>query len=195
MKKKLTKEQLDIFNTYLKGIYPEWIDDEERIAFAVEFDMHMFNRLSFFPDGIISNFSWVEYNDALFELSESNDGSNNSWFWLVPEKDITSYTDDIREVELEDSAQRAMLLPSPLWEDFIEYIKEKLPFALFLLTNVEGGHTLSEYDSLFGDKYSEGELWDFSLEDFESGAVEPDPEMIYWEIDDRLYETPFKVSK
>lgn len=195
MKKKLTKEQLDIFNTYLKGIYPEWIDDEERIAFAVEFDMHMFNRLSFFPDGIISNFSWVEYNDALFELSESNDGSNNSWFWLVPEKDITSYTDDIREVELEDSAQRAMPLPSPLWEDFIEYIKEKLPFALFLLTNVEGGHTLSEYDSSFGDKYSEGEFWDFSLEDFESGAVEPDPEMIYWEIDDRLYETPFKVSK
>ena len=192
----ITKEQLDIFNTYLRGIYPEWIDDGERIAFAIEFDVHMFNRLDFFPDGIISNFSWVEYNDALFELPSSNDEPNNSWFWLVPEKDITSYTEYIGEVELEDSAQRSMPLPSPLWKNFIEYIKEKLPFALFLLTNVERGHSTSEYFNLdFGNAYEEGDLWDFSLEDFESGAVEPDPEMIYWEIDGRLYETPFKVSK
>lgn len=192
----ITKEQLDIFNTYLKGIYPEWIDDGERIAFAIEFDVHMFSRLSFFPDGIISNFSWVEYGDALFELPSPNDEPNNSWFWLVPEEDITSYTEHIGEVELEDSAQRPMPLPSPLWKDFIEYIKGNLPFALFLLTNVEGGHSTSEYFNLdFGAAYDEGDLWSFSLEDFESGAVEPDPEMIYWEIDGRLYETPLKVLK
>ena len=117
----ITNEKLNIFNLYLRGIYPEWIDDGERIAFAIEFDVHMFDNLKFFPDGIISNFSWTEYHDALFELPHSNDEPNKSWFWLVPEKDITSYTDDIGGVELEDSAQRSMPFPSDLWKDFIVF--------------------------------------------------------------------------
>lgn len=48
---------------------------------------------------------------------------------------------------------------------------------------------LDEYMRRFGDAYNAGELWDFSKEDVESGAIELDPDMIYWEIGDRYYET------
>lgn len=52
------------------------------------------------------------------------------------------------------------------------------------------GHTLEQYKKEFGKKYENGELWDFSIEDFTSGAVEFDPKRDYWVIDDRVYEVP-----
>ena len=59
---------------------------------------------------------------------------------------------------------------------------------------VEYGHTFDEYDELYGLSYDDGELWDFSKEDFTNGAIEPRKNMIYWSIKDengneRFYET------
>lgn len=54
---------------------------------------------------------------------------------------------------------------------------------------VETNHTLAEYIEKFGDAYDNGELWDFSKEELENGAVEPNKNIVYWEIDGRLYET------
>lgn len=41
----------------------------------------------------------------------------------------------------------------------------------------------------FGEAYNNGELWDFSAEDVNGGAIDLDPEQVYWEIDGRIYET------
>lgn len=49
--------------------------------------------------------------------------------------------------------------------------------------------SLSEYMYRYGDKYNNGELWDISKEDVENGAIELNPEMVYWYIDGRYYET------
>ncbi len=49
--------------------------------------------------------------------------------------------------------------------------------------------TLEEYMDIYGEAYNKGELWDFSREDMENGSVEPNLDMVYWEIDGRLYET------
>lgn len=49
--------------------------------------------------------------------------------------------------------------------------------------------SLSEYMHRYGDKYNNGELWDISKEDVENGAIELNPEMVYWYIDGRYYET------
>lgn len=61
------------------------------------------------------------------------------------------------------------------------------------LWQVEEGHTLEEYRKLFGDAYDDGELWDFSEEDVKAGAVEANPNMVYWRIkigdEPRYFET------
>lgn len=57
------------------------------------------------------------------------------------------------------------------------------------------GHTEEEYFDKFGDKYDEGELWDFSREDIETGAIEPDDNMDYWLIDDRYFEVPKELTE
>ena len=44
-------------------------------------------------------------------------------------------------------------------------------------------HSYEEYMKKFGVAYKEGELWDFSEEDFKDGAVEINPEMTYWKIE------------
>ena len=49
--------------------------------------------------------------------------------------------------------------------------------------------TLEDYMDVYGEAYNKGELWDFSWEDMENGSVEPNLDMVYWEIDGRLYET------
>lgn len=49
--------------------------------------------------------------------------------------------------------------------------------------------TLEDYMDIYGEAYNKGELWDFSKEDMENGSVEPNLDMVYWEIDGRLYET------
>lgn len=49
--------------------------------------------------------------------------------------------------------------------------------------------TLEEYMETYGEAYNNGELWDFSWEDLENGSIEPNLDMVYWEIDGRLYET------
>lgn len=54
---------------------------------------------------------------------------------------------------------------------------------------IEQGHTMEEYEAQFGTSNAMGDLWDFPKEDFESGAVEYQEGMTYWEIDGRLYET------
>ena len=47
----------------------------------------------------------------------------------------------------------------------------------------EKGHTYEEYMSKYGIDYRNGDLWDFSKEDLTNGAIEVDPDMIYWEIE------------
>ena len=47
---------------------------------------------------------------------------------------------------------------------------------------IEYGYSLEEYRELWGDMYDEGELWDFSFTDVVHGAIEPNPNMIYWAI-------------
>ena len=58
---------------------------------------------------------------------------------------------------------------------------------------IEHGKTIDEYMEKFGELYNEGELWDFEEEDILSGAVEPRKDIVYWEIDGRLYETTDKA--
>ena len=54
---------------------------------------------------------------------------------------------------------------------------------------IECGKTLEEYMKKFGEAYNNGELWDFSAEDVNGGAIDLNPEQVYWEIDGRIYET------
>lgn len=166
---------------YVKGVYPEWIDEESRVAFAVEFDSTMFDDKNFFPNGWKQTESGaIDCDGALFETF-----GGNPWFWLDPEKDIVSYADNIGDLELEDAFQLPMEKPSPAWDKMIKELEEHLPTDLFHFTNVEEGHTLEEWEALFGNE----ELWDFTEEDLIRGAVELDPDMVYWAIDGRLYET------
>lgn len=58
---------------------------------------------------------------------------------------------------------------------------------------IEHGKTIDEYMEKFGELYNEGKLWDFEEEDILSGAVEPRKDIVYWEIDGRLYETTDKA--
>lgn len=51
---------------------------------------------------------------------------------------------------------------------------------------LEIGHTKNEWNRIYG---TEEYLWDICLEDFISGALEPDENMVYWYINGRLYET------
>lgn len=184
------KNELINFKQYIKGVYPEWIDDGERIAFAVEFDPHMFTREPrLFPEGTITNGQWTEYGDALFEGSVVGANDTIPWFWLVPKKDVTAYTEDVGELELEDSEQRPMPLPSSYWNLLIDFVRQYIPMKLFFFTNVETGHNLDTYNTLFKSGVEDGSLWSFSKEDMEARAIEPDPDILYWEIDDRLYET------
>lgn len=53
--------------------------------------------------------------------------------------------------------------------------------------NIEFGHTLDEWETLCGDSE---DYWDFSLDDFFGGAVEPNEDIAYWVIDGRIYEVP-----
>lgn len=55
--------------------------------------------------------------------------------------------------------------------------------------NIVKSKTLEEYMAIYGVDYDNGDLWDFAIEDFENGAVEPQEDLVYWEIDGRLYET------
>lgn len=48
---------------------------------------------------------------------------------------------------------------------------------------IESGHTMEEYRERFGELYDEGELWDFSEEDFKGGAIEINPDIVYWKIE------------
>lgn len=54
---------------------------------------------------------------------------------------------------------------------------------------VKKGKTLAEYMSKYGVLYREGSLWDFSKEDIDDEAIFVRPDMVYWEIDGRWYET------
>lgn len=64
--------------------------------------------------------------------------------------------------------------------------------------HIRYGLPLQEYMLRFGDAYDSGELWDFSLEEIENGAVEPNEDMVYWAIliDDkvRIFETYEVIS-
>ena len=64
---------------------------------------------------------------------------------------------------------------------------------------IEYGHTLDEYDELYGLSYENGDLWDFAKEDLFDGTIEPQKSMVYWAIKDengeeRLYETELEES-
>lgn len=55
--------------------------------------------------------------------------------------------------------------------------------------HIETNHTLEEWELLYKQDYINGDLWDFPLKDIESQAVEPNPNMVYWLIDNQVYET------
>lgn len=38
----------------------------------------------------------------------------------------------------------------------------------------------------------DGLLWDFSVDDILTGAIEPDEDMVYWYINERFYETDLR---
>lgn len=57
------------------------------------------------------------------------------------------------------------------------------------MPKIECGKTIEEYMAKFGEAYERGELWDFSAEDVSGGAIDLDPDTVYWEIDGRVYET------
>lgn len=56
-------------------------------------------------------------------------------------------------------------------------------------SNIIKGHTIKEYYDVYGDLYDAGEVWDFSVGDVTSEAVELDANMVYWYINGRIYET------
>jgi len=65
---------------------------------------------------------------------------------------------------------------------------------------VEFNHNIKEYMSKFGDAYDNGDLWDFSKEDFENGAIDPRDDITYWYMRDlngdwRYFETNIKCEK
>ena len=56
--------------------------------------------------------------------------------------------------------------------------------------NIITGNTLDDYMKKFGEGYNKGDLWDFSIEDVENGAIGLRDDIYYCKIGDRLYETP-----
>lgn len=48
------------------------------------------------------------------------------------------------------------------------------------------GHTIEEWEETFNQCE---DLWDFPIEEVVDGTIEPNTDMVYWQIDDRLYET------
>ena len=48
--------------------------------------------------------------------------------------------------------------------------------------HIELGHTFEEYKELYGSLYEEGDLWDYSLEDVKTNAVEGNCNVLYWGI-------------
>jgi hypothetical protein len=85
-----------------------------------------------------------------------------------------------------------------LYESFKNNLKEadntskakKLAKSTPVKPKVIKGKTLDEYMKKFGDAYDSGELWDVDIEDVKSGALEPNNDIEYWEIDGRYYEAP-----
>ena len=59
--------------------------------------------------------------------------------------------------------------------------------------HIELGHTFEEYKEQFGTLYENGDLWDYSLEDAKTNAVEGNCNVLYWGIvvdnELRIYET------
>lgn len=48
--------------------------------------------------------------------------------------------------------------------------------------HIELGHTFEEYKERFGALYEDGDLWDYSLEDVKTNAVEGECDVVYWGI-------------
>lgn len=77
----------------------------------------------------------------------------------------------------------------------IDYVKPYLTDIDFVATResnkitIKCGKTLEEYMEKFGADYENGDLWDFPAEDINGGAIDLDPDTVYWEIDGRVYET------
>lgn len=72
-------------------------------------------------------------------------------------------------------------------EEIIAHIDPKVLDEAFeeneMGAKIESGHTIEEYREKFGSLYDEGELWDFSEEDFLDGAIEINPDITYWKIE------------
>lgn len=64
-------------------------------------------------------------------------------------------------------------------------------------SNIETDHTMEEYMERFGEAYDNGELWDFQKEELFDGTIDYRWDIVYWEIDGRLYETdiPFEPEE
>lgn len=59
--------------------------------------------------------------------------------------------------------------------------------------SIETGHTLEEWTSKYGTDSQC--YWDFPMEDFITGAVEVNEDIVYWLIDGRIYETDIEPDR
>ena len=51
---------------------------------------------------------------------------------------------------------------------------------------VEVGHSLEEWQERYGNN---DDAWDFPVEEISDGTITPDEDVVYWLINNRLYET------
>ena len=91
---------------------------------------------------------------------------------------------DMYEEMIDGSCDETKIIEEIINHIDSRYLDEEIERTEVLGCKVEKGHTIEEYREKFGELYDEGELWDFSVEDFENGAVEPDPDKTYWLLED-----------
>lgn len=75
-------------------------------------------------------------------------------------------------------------------KDTIIPITRLIDYTKIKMTNtIIKGKTFTEYLELYGPDWYAGNLWDFPKSELEDGSIEPQKGMVYWEIEDRLFET------
>ena len=105
---------------------------------------------------------------------------------------FAQYKDMIRQNEDKDNYDITSNEISYLIEDYdgvVEFkciIETPQEFAERLNIKIEEGHTKEEWESKYGENQ---DLWDFDLGELQDNSIEPNTEITYWLIEDRLYET------
>ena len=102
------------------------------------------------------------------------------------------YKDTIKQNEDQDNYDITSNEISYLIEDYDEVIQFRgiietpQELAERLGITIQEGHTKEEWESKYGENQ---DLWDFDLSELQDNSIQPDTDMTYWLIEDRLYET------